>query len=204
MKLVFSLLALNCLAQQLTPIQSPADGFLLGPISSNYTLDIFYDHLCIDSKNAFPGLFQYWQANSNWLGLNIHILPLPYHPFSFVVAQAGRYIQQSYPTQFINFLSYWFTYQSYVLINFRYWDFPTAQQQIANLTNQATSVPVNEILSALNDDDVYASSQASYEYAASRTITGTPLYLVNDIFVPGATDFESASDWAGFFNSLNN
>jgi hypothetical protein len=203
MRKLFVLILALSVAQQLTPIPSPADGFFQGPISSNYTMDVFYDHMCSDSKAAYPGLMQYWQANSQWLGLNIHILPLPYHPFSFMVAQAGRFIQQSYPGKFMLFVTYMFNYQNLILNYYQNWDYPTAQQKVAFYTNQATGVATNTVLNALNDNNIYASSQASYQYGASRGMVGAPLYLVNDVWVPEASDFLNATQWSDFFNSLN-
>lgn len=190
-------------SQQLTPIPSPYDGFLIGPLNTNYTIDVFYDHLCSDSKAAYPGLYSYWSSNQAWLGLRIHIVPLPYHHFAFVVAQAGRYIQTNYPSKFINFLSFMFQYQSIILNGYTAWDFSVTNMKVAGLTNQATGVSTSEILTALSDDNVNWSSRVSYKYAASRTITGTPQYLINEVFVPQASTFITASDWKNFFSGLN-
>ena len=203
MKLIFSLLVLNTLAQQLTPIPSPMDGFQLGPTTSNYSIDVFYDHLCADSAAAFPGLYQYWQSNQGWLGLNIHIFPLPYFKFSFMVAQAGRYIQQTYPAKFIQFLSYMFTYQNIVLNNYQTWTYSDAQLKVSGLTNQATSIPTNEIGAALNNTAVGNSSEISWKYSASRMMTGAPRYLINDIWVPSVTGFTTAAQWNSFFQNIS-
>jgi hypothetical protein len=201
--IVLSLIITGCFSQQLTPIPSPNDGFLIGPLNSNYTIDAFFDHLCSDSKAAFPALYSYWQSNQAWLGLRIHILPLPYHHFSFVVAQAGRFIQQNYTSQFMNFVTFMFQYQSIILNGYKAWDFPTVNLKVAGLTNQATGVSTTEIMNALNNGDINWSSRVSYKYAGARTLTGTPLYLVNDIWVPEATLFTSVGNWTSFFSGLN-
>ena len=189
-------------AQQLTPIPSPKDGFFMGPSGSNYTLDVFYDHLCIDSANAYPGLMQYWQANKNWLGLNIHIFPLPYHAFSFVVAQAGRYIQTKYPSKFLDYTTYMFGHMNLILTNSKNWDFTTLNNKVAQYTQQATGVNFNEVLNALYDEDYNWSSRVSWKYATSRLIFGTPQYLVNGVFVPDASDFTTMDQWNQFFEGL--
>lgn len=190
-------------AQQLTPIPSPKDGFMLGPSGSNYTLDVFYDHLCIDSANDYPGLMQYWQANQGWLGMNIHIFPLPYHSFSFVVAQAGRYIQTNYPSKFLDYMTYMFGHLNIILTNSKNWDFTTLNNKIAQYTQQATGVSYTEVLNALYDDDYNWSSRVSWKYATSRLIFGTPQYLLNGVFVPDASEFSTAAQWASFFQGLN-
>lgn len=199
--MIFLLIALVA-GQQVTPIPSPRDGFVLGPVRSNYTIDVFYDHLCSDSAAAFPGFYQFWQANQNWLGLRIHIYPLPYHPFSFVVAQAGRYIQQSYPTKFMAFLTYMFTHQNLILQNYMNWNFPTVQNKVAQYTQQATGVSFSEIINALNDNDLNWSSRVSWKYATSRMMTGTPTYMINQVWVAEVGSFTTAAQWSAFFNTL--
>lgn len=196
---MFVLLLTLCSAQQLTPIPSPKDGYFLGPMMSNFTLDVFYDHLCVDSASAYPGLMQYFNDNQDWLGLNIHIYPLPYHLFSFVVAQAGRYIQLKYPDKFVDYLTYMFQKQDYILKNGKNWDFPTAQNKIALYASQGTGVAFNEILNSLSDSDLNWSSRVSWKYATSRLITGTPQYILNGVWIPGATDFTTAADWTNYF-----
>ena len=200
--MIFLLIAL-CSSQQVTPVPSPRDGFVLGPVKSNYTIDAFFDHLCTDSAAAFPGFYQYWQANQNWLGLRIHIFPLTYHPFSFVVAQAGRYIQSAYPSKFLSFMSYMFSHQNLILNNYMNWDFNTLQNKVALYTQQATGVSFSEVLNALNDQNVNYSSRVSWKYATSRMVTGTPMYLVNQVLAPEAGSFTTSAQWASFFNSLN-
>ena len=196
------MLIVGCFSQQLVPIPSPIDGFYMGPVSSNYTLEVFIDHFCPDSAASFPGLYQYWQANQAWLGLNVHIFPLAWHKFSFVAAQGGRYLQQSYPSQFIPFVTWMFTNQNLYLANFPTWDFPTAQLKVAGFVNQATNVPLNNVQAALNNDDINWSSRVSWKYAGSRLLTGAPLYLLNDIWVPGVTAFTTPAQWDAFFKSL--
>ena len=199
--MLFFLIAF-CAGQQLTPIPTPRDGFVLGPIRSNYTIDVFYDHLCSDSAAAFPGLYQYWQANQQWLGVRIHIYPLAYHPYSFVVAQAGRFIQQSYPSKFMSFLTYMFSHQSLIINNCQNWNFPTVKNKVAQYTNQATGVSISEILRALDNNNINWSSRVSWKYATSRGITGTPMYLVNQVLVGEACSFTTSAQWSQFFSSL--
>jgi hypothetical protein len=199
--MLFLLLAL-CTAQQLTPIPSPRDGFLLGPAWSNFTLDVFYDHLCVDSAAAFPGLYSYWQANQKWLGLRIHIFPLPYHPFSFVVAQAGRFIQTKYPSKFIGFVTYMFQRQELIINGEKNWDFATLQSKVALYTSQGTGVAYTEVLNALSDDDINWSSRVSWKYATSRFMSGTPRYILNGVYVPGVTGYTTAAQWSNYFEGF--
>ena len=94
MKILIGIICLiGVYSQQYPAIPPYSDGMLYGPATeTNYTLDVFWDHLCPYSAKAFPGLYLYWTNNHNWLRMMIHIFPLPYHYYSFEVSLAGRYI----------------------------------------------------------------------------------------------------------------
>ena len=200
--MLFLLFAL-CSAQQLVPVPSPIDGFLLGPASTNYTIDVFYDHLCKNSSAGYNGLMEYWEANSQWLGLRIHIYPLPRNLYSFIAAQSGRFIQLKYPSKFLLYLSYIFSHQSLITDQVINWDLATANYKIAQYTQQATGVSFTEIQNALSDSTYSSASVVSWKYAASRRMTGTPSYLVNEVWAPEVTAYTTKEQWASFFKSLN-
>lgn len=203
MKLLFGLLLVSvALSDQIVPIPSPFDGFYQGPYRSNYTLEVFIDFLDPASAANYPAVTSYWTANQKWLELVIHQFPMPYNLFSFTVAQAGRYIQQSYKSQYLNFINYWFTHQTTFTSQIGSLDFQTAQTKIAQLSSQATGVPLNNIFSALNNQTINHSTRVSWKYAASRNIPGVPSYLVNGVWVPDAYNFTTVADWTNFFNSL--
>ena len=202
MKYFLSLLIVGSLSQQLMPIPSPTDGFYMGPVSSNYTLEVFIDHFCPDSAASFPGLYQYWQSNQAWLGLNIHIFPLAWHKYSFIAAQGGRYVQQTNPSKFISFVNWMFANQNLYLNFYTTWDFATAQIKVAGYVNQATNLPLIGIQNALNNATINWSSRVSWKYAGSRDLTGAPLFLLNDVWVPSLTGFTTPAQWDAFFKSL--
>lgn len=191
-------------ASQLTPIPTAGEtGFVLGPSNATYTLDVYYDHLCSGSAQAFPGLWSYWQQNSAWLQLNIHIFPLPYHHFAFEVAEAGHYIQVSYPSRFINFTSYIFDHQDTYLSDALAWDYNTTLWRLSNDTQVATGVSNTEVFAALYDSSNNWSTRVGWKLGCSKGITGTPQYQVNGVWSPDASDNVSARNWNDYFNNLN-
>jgi hypothetical protein len=198
--MIFLLLSL-CAGQQLTPIPLPKDGFYVGPSSPSYIIDVFYDHICSDSAAAFPGLYQFILSNGT-IGLNIHIFPLSYHPFAFVVAQAGRYIQQTYPTKFLNYLTYMFNHLELIFSQYANWTFNTVQAKVAQYAQAATGISFSELFNALNDPDINWSSRVSWKYATSRGMIGTPQYLINQVWVPDVADYTDQQQWVSFFNNL--
>jgi hypothetical protein len=199
------LLVLVCAigAQQIQPIPVYQDGIAYGPGTTNYTLDVFYDHVCVDSAGAFPGLYEYWQSNQSWLRMVIHIFPLPYHYYSFTVGRAGRYIQLNYPDQFLNFTSMIFSKYTKYTETAQTWTQAQLYYFLATDASAATNIPYNNILNSLNDNSYGYNLRISWKYAASKGITGTPQYMVNGILTPNASNFETAQDWTDFFNSLS-
>lgn len=200
--IIFSL-ATIAFSQQTQPIPVFQDGFAYGPSSSNYTLDVFYDHLCDGSAAVFPGLFSFWSNNQSWLRMVIHIYPLPYHYYSFDVGRAGRFIQLNYPQNFTSFLNYIFKHQDEYLDLAKYWNQADLYKHLSTSTQTATGVPYSLIESALNNSTYDYSLRTSWKFATSKAITGTPQYMLNGIWVPSAESFDTVQDWENFFNSLS-
>jgi protein-disulfide isomerase len=190
-------------ASQLTPVPTAGQaGYVLGPANSTYTLDVYYDHLCSASAGAFPGLWKYWEKNSDWLQLNIHIFPLPYHHFSFEVAEAGHFIQVTYPERFIDFTAYFFNHQNTYLSDAVAWDYNTTLSRLANDTQTATGVPSGEVLAALANSANNYSTRVAWKYGCSKGVTGTPTYLVNGVVSQDASGNESVKSWKKFFKKV--
>lgn len=205
MKFIIGLcLAFVALSQNIPPIPSFPDGFAQGPpVTTNYTLDVFFDHLCPYSAAAFPGLYLYWYNNQSWLRMVIHILPLPYHYYAFDVGRAGRYIQSNYnATLFSEYLNWMFQHQTKYLDAAQYWNQTQLYYYISGDTETATGVNATLVEAALNDSTYDYSLRLSWKYAMTKGITGTPTYMVNGVLVPEATTFNSTLMWEDFFDSL--
>ena len=192
------------LSQQIPPIPSSPDGLAYGPpVTTNYTLDVFFDHLCSYSAAAYPSLYLYWY-NTPWLRMVIHIFPLPYHYYAFDVGLAGRFIQLNYdPSFFTEYLNFMFKNQDKYLTSAQYWDQPTLYQNLAADTSTATGVDANLVLAALTNPVYFNSLRLSSKYALINGITGTPIYMLNGVLVPELTGFNTTQQWEDFFDSLN-
>ena len=202
--LILTAIASVVFSQQLVPVPNPPDGFFLSPTNStyNFTLEAYLDHLCDDCKAAYPGLISYYQKNSGWLQLIIHMFPVPYHTYAFFVTQAGRYIQEQMPSKFLNFMSYMFDHQEIFLQQAYSWDIPTLLNKIAQYTATATGANFSDVLNALKDADLNERVRVSWKYACDRIITGTPQFLVNGVLVAEATTYTKEASWEKLFDSL--
>ena len=192
------------ISQQIPPIPSSPDGLAYGPdVTTNYTLDVFWDHLCPYSAAAYSGLFTFFY-NTPWLRMVIHIFPLPYHYYAFDVGTAGRFIQLNYaPSFFTEYLSFMFKNQNKYLSNAQSWDQPTLFQNLAADTSTATGADPGLVLAGLNDPSVFNSLRLSAKYALINGIVGTPVYMLNGVLVPELTGFNTTQQWEDFFDSLD-
>ena len=64
-------------------------------------------------------------------------------------------------------------------------------------------LPVCRVMEGFTDDVVTMDARYAWKYAASRSVTGTPQFIVNGVHVPSAPGF-TAEDWMEFINSLLN
>ena len=203
MKILVGVCLLSIAASiQLVPLTVPKDGYTIGPAVSNYTIDVFYDHLCIDSKNSYPGLMSYWKNNSDWLQINFHIFPLPYHTYSFEVSIAGRYIQKYYPQRFLDFMAYMFNHQKEFLDTAMQWTWSTVQTHVAQYAAQATGVSYSEIFDALEDPEINMDVRKSWKYSTSKLNTGTPRFFFNGVWAHEATSYTRMENWQEFFQQF--
>ena len=58
-------------------------------------------------------------------------------------------------------------------------------------------------MEGFTDDVVTMDARYAWKFAASRSVTGTPQFIVNGVHVPSAQGF-TAADWIEFINSLLN
>jgi hypothetical protein len=102
----FLFIALCAFASASVPLEP--QGYVLGADTAKWVVEVYYDHLCSDSKAAFPGLYDYWLNHSDEVQLVIYNFALPFHHNSIVVAAGGKYIHDSHPDQYVAFLGYMF------------------------------------------------------------------------------------------------
>lgn len=188
--------------KQVVPIPTAPEGYFVGPSQTNYTLEVFMDHLCAGCKIDWPGLTEYWNSTSAWLELAVHIFPLPYHTYSFLISQAGKYVIEQRPEQYFNFIEEFFKRQDKYLDQAQYLTWNEIKHEIAVDTATATGAPYGQVLEALDSSYYKRLAAVSWAYGCSRGVSATPTYFVNGVWVPEATLFNSSADWTTFFNEL--
>jgi hypothetical protein len=117
--------------------------------------------------------------------------------------QASVVVRQTDPTQFVKFMELVFQYQDMFLSGAVNMTEPEVQRTIAEFISQHISVAYSKVMEGFTDDVVTMDARYAWKYAASRSVTGTPQFIVNGVHVPAAPGF-SAGDWAEFIDSLLN
>ena len=197
---------LSAVLSQCSASEAPDRHFgynLIGNRSMDVFIDVFYDNICSDSAANCPMLLQL--VNQDYLkgrlGVAINIFPLPYHHNSFFAAWAGETIKQTEPDKFIPYMRYIFS---------RYDDFiskaveltePEVQSRYASYVESATGIKSQTILDGFGNSDLNQRARLAWKYACSRGISGTPTFIVNDVIVPEASEFD-LKQWNNFLSKL--
>jgi hypothetical protein len=174
------------------------------PLGTNYTLDVFFDHLCPNSAAAFSGLFLYYSNNQHWLRMVIHIVPQSFYTYTFYVSQAGRYVQLENPFNFTSYLSWMFQHQTKYTDAAQQWELDQLFYFLSVDTQTATGLNATLVQEALNNTDYNWDVRLSWKYAMSKGISVTPMYMLNGVIVPQMTAFRTFQDWQTYFNGISN
>jgi len=187
------------------PIPSKYSGHPRGSPDGQVLLEVFYDHLCPDSKASWPTMKQVLSYYGNKLDFYVHTFPLPYHRNAFYSTQAGLVVESAKGEDaWFQWLDLIFEHQD---------EFGTAAT--ANITgteviNQlakyaaALGVDASTFSSGMQYGSIYdANARVDWKYATTRAIYGTPIFLVNGVF---ATDDSSwtFTQWKQLIDSLLN
>jgi len=181
--------ALFCLTPTLSqPLGKTYDGYAQGNKTSPIWIEAYFDFLCPDSKASWPALKSVLQEHyNNQLFFTLHVFPLPYHQQAFVMAQAGVTIYRHLGLDGLwNFLELIFANQE------KFWNAPTWNMttnevihSIAILVLDVGDFPISkkDFIDGVNDPDVRSQAITSWKFAAARSVSGTPTFAMNGVFI---------------------
>lgn len=167
------------------------------------SVELFYDHLCIDSKANWPLLKQVLETyKEQAVEAIIHIYPLPYHHNAYFMQQAGVVVRHEDIKSFIPLLELVFANQASFLAGAVNETEPQVQSKMADLiSDNLATISREKVLAGFADSQVTTEARYAWKYAASRGITGTPQFIVNGVHVPTAADF-TAPEWEKLIGGL--
>jgi len=204
------LLAITCIvlvAAQI-PIPNRYDGFTQGTADSPVLFEAFVDLLCPDCAAAWPTIKQVLAhynvpGQASNLRFVLHTFPLPFHHNAYFAAQGLHVIAMEDMSATWPYVDMMFTYQQ------NFWNPETADttpneviSAMASLTEKAVGFSSQSFIAGLNNDSYDGATRISWKYGCSRTVSGTPTFILNGIILYYATPEWTLSDWMQVIDPL--
>jgi len=185
------------------PIPNRPDGFPLGGAAgAPIVLESFFDLLCPDSRAAWPVIQQVVQHYASNLHFRLHTFPLPYHTWSFIANQGAHYVGTSNSTAAYAWTEAVFAAQE--SFGNSATSGQTRDQVIASFAALAekNAITTSDLMTnGLNDPNVDWNTRVSWKYGCSRSVSGTPSFLVNGVAVQADPSW-SLSQWQSVLDPL--
>jgi protein-disulfide isomerase len=180
-------------------------------------IEAFLDLQCPDSKAAYPIITQLpSQYPSGSVFLEISLFPLPYHHNAFYAAQAAQVVFSHFVRnasdeasahdnwgKIFDFAEAYFAVQdSFTNVATRNLTADEALDKIASLVESSTGLDKEDALKGLQYGTKYDGyTRTQWKYGASRTVSGTPFFYVNGVYVSSDPSW-SVEDWKTLIDPL--
>jgi protein-disulfide isomerase len=192
------------LATAQVPIPNRPLGFIYGEADrASVVLDCFFDLLCPDSKAAWPAVKQvakhYGPGN---LQVRLQPFPLPYHRNAYYASQGIHVIAASNASAVYTWLEAVFAAQE-DFSNQRTAELTATQviQMFGELAHKSVGMPATDFVAGINNPSTDYDTRTGWKYACSRTVSGTPTFLLNGVQV-AANPSWSQSEWQQLLDPL--
>jgi len=204
---LFALFLLSASAANPTPIPPTPAGFSRGSNTPTLHIEAYYDLLCPSSKAQWgilePLLKEYELDSNQTLRFTVHIFPLPYHYYSFLMSQGAQviYDKQTNAKEI-------FTYIDTVFENQEDYGCEAVVDKSQNTIRNSLYLQVIKrlpyastyFLQGLTAGNAYdVSTRIQWKYGAYNKVTGTPTFFANGVEINGAAGF-TRDDWKKFID----
>eukprot|EP00013_Stygamoeba_regulata_P024492 CAMPEP_0177650124 /NCGR_PEP_ID=MMETSP0447-20121125/11761_1 /TAXON_ID=0 /ORGANISM="Stygamoeba regulata, Strain BSH-02190019" /LENGTH=254 /DNA_ID=CAMNT_0019152945 /DNA_START=89 /DNA_END=853 /DNA_ORIENTATION=- len=186
------------------PIPTTPPGLAFGATDAPaVVLEFFIDLFCPDCKAAWPAVLDVFNhyTPTGLFQLRLHPFPLPYHHNAYYAAWASMGVHRSNATAYMPFASTMFTVQDAFFNSPT--DTMTPQVVRKKIAAAATSAGIDAdvIMTAFNDNDLESAVRVAWKYGCTRTVAGTPTFLVNGVLVQ-AQQAWTLQDWQTVLDPL--
>lgn len=183
------------------------NGVSLGSKKANFHLEAFFDLLCPDSKSSYKSLIESFKdsglLSGEKLKFTVHFVSFPVHRESFILSRAAHYIQTTYgDDRAFKFLSLLFSHQK------DFEDLATVkktreniEEELGNLVTENIDVEQKSFLLGIQSAESKYQAISANNYAISKGISRSPMFLGNGINIDGAESFTTA-DWITLLKSF--
>ncbi|CAH0480814.1 unnamed protein product [Peronospora belbahrii] len=205
-----SLLLSVCINAQV-PIPGEPPGFTIGRGSgkARVQLETYIDLLCPYSKAAYNGvkaLADHYESGE--FRVKVVIFPLPFHQYGFTVAESVYTITSALGDDYFTpWLEVLYENQE------RFWNKATVKLSAMQVTNQLrdlanktfpslTSKKWEEGMTGYGGTEADQHTRITWKYACTRTVTGTPQYILNGVPFDEADSAWKLEDWLKVIDPL--
>ena len=141
------------------------------------------------------------------LAFGFHRFPLPYHHNAFYAWQAGGVIEANQPQDVWKWVDQFFGPAFPNQMNFSNAATARASQvevihQLATMATAVTGISEHTFLQGMAyDSKIDEATRASWKYGCSRSVSGTPTFLLNGVLAAGQPTWK-LSDWTALIDPL--
>ncbi len=164
------------------PIPHRASGFKLGQADADVTLDVFFDIQCPHSKQfwvTLSGILERYKTRS--LCATVHPITISNHHQAWTMSLALMAVAKGDSQRFFDFATYLFEHQEQFSNSaFRHKTLEDQRQLAADFAHNHSSMPREELLKRLDDNDIYLAARTPIRYAATRAVWATPTVFINN------------------------
>ena len=161
----------------------PAVAFVTGPADAKNTLVEFYDYDCPYCRASLPAMKKFYEAHKNDTRFSFIEFPIKQlHGESAIFAAKASLAARRQPAQYMDFHFALLGHEDQV-----------SEEDIYAEAAKA-GMDVNKLKADMKDPGIEKTLNASIELAHKAGIDGTPTFIFNGKFRPGAGDDETLAD----------
>ena len=173
----FSLFFVSALS--LIPVPNRPTGIVWNSEATNIVLEMYGDPLCPDCLAVWDTLKQVIDHYKENLQLRVHLLPLPYHTWAFVVTKAAMAVKSISEAKAQDFIDALYTggqdqFENDPLSTTGQVD---VIQKVLDYAATTTQIDKEQLQTAFNNNEMNA--RIEFKYAAAHGVAGTPTFFVN-------------------------
>lgn len=159
-------------------------------------LEAFVDLTCPDCQQAWPTLKKVADMyGPETVQFTLQLFPLPYHTNAFLAAQSVYAVEAYNTSLVISWMDVIFENQNQL------YDFQTMDKNRYDVINiiadlgSKIDIDKTVIKDGLTNTEYNEHTRISWKYGCSRTVSGTPFFFLNGVFVSQASAAWTVEEW---------
>ncbi|CAH3155625.1 unnamed protein product [Pocillopora meandrina] len=166
-------------------------------------LEAFVDLTCPDCQQAWPTLKKVADMyGPETVQFTLQLFPLPYHTNAFLAAQSVYAVEAYNTSLVISWMDVIFENQNQL------YDFQTMDKNRYDVINiiadlgSKIDIDKTVIKDGLTNTEYNEHTKISWKYGCSRTVSGTPFFFLNGVFVSQASAAWTVEEWKQLIDPL--